>query len=80
MSHRIAASRDVANFTAARRVEMLSIDATHATLAIEAHRAFGRGRYPARLNIGDCFAYACAEANDAKRLSKGDAFARTDLA
>ena len=36
--------------------------------------------HPARLNMGDCFAYACAKRLDAPLLYKGDDFARTDLA
>ena len=32
------------------------------------------------LNMGDCFAYACAKTNDAQLLYKGDDFAHTDLA
>ena len=40
---------------------------------------FGKGRHPAALNLGDCFAYACAKANDAPLLYKGDDFARTDI-
>ena len=48
-------------------------------LAIEAHERFGKGRHPARLNFGDCFAYACAKLWDAKLLYEGDDFALTDV-
>jgi ribonuclease VapC len=41
---------------------------------------YGKGRHPARLNMGDCFAYACAKTNDARLLYKGDDFSHTDLA
>jgi uncharacterized protein with PIN domain len=30
------------------------------------------------LNLGDCFAYACAKPRRAKRLFKGDDFTMTD--
>ncbi|MEO8656974.1 MAG: type II toxin-antitoxin system VapC family toxin [Bryobacteraceae bacterium] len=42
--------------------------------------AFARyqGR-PARLNLGDCFAYALAQVKDAPLLFKGDDFKRTDI-
>ena len=40
----------------------------------------GKGRRPAALNMGDCFAYACAKANRARLLFKGDDFAKTDIA
>lgn len=48
-------------------------------LAAEAHARFGRGRHPAALNMGDCFAYACARANEARLLFKGDDFICTDI-
>ena len=32
------------------------------------------------MNMGDCFAYACAKANSATMLFKGDDFAKTDIA
>ena len=52
-----------------------------ARIAREAYRDFGRGSgHPARLNFGDCFAYACTKANNAKLLYKGDDFSHTDLA
>jgi ribonuclease VapC len=40
---------------------------------------FGKGRHPARLNLGDCFAYALARRLDVPLLYKGDDFARTDI-
>lgn len=49
-------------------------------LALDAYRFYGKGRHPARLNMGDCFAYACAKANSARLLYKGDDFSHTDLA
>jgi len=47
--------------------------------AFAAFLAFGKGRHPARLNLGDCFAYALARTLDAPLLYKGDDFARTDI-
>jgi len=51
-----------------------------ALLAREAFMRFGKGRHPAGLNFGDCFAYALARSCDEPLLCKGDDFARTDLA
>ena len=48
-------------------------------LALDAHARFGRGAHPAKLNMGDCFAYACAKAHDAPLLYKGGDFAHTDI-
>lgn len=52
-----------------------------ARIAREAYRDFGRGSgHPARLNFGDCFAYALAKAVDEPLLFKGDDFTHTDVA
>ena len=48
--------------------------------AIRAFDRFGRGRHPARLNMGDCFAYACARSLAVPLLFKGDDFSQTDIA
>ena len=51
-----------------------------AHIAREAYRDFGRGSgHPARLNLGDCFAYALAKATNEPLLFKGDDFTRTDI-
>ena len=48
-------------------------------VAVEAHARFGKGRHPAALNFGDCFAYACARHAHVPLLYKGDDFSRTDI-
>lgn len=54
--------------------------AEHATIARQAHRDYGRGSgHPARLNFGDCFAYALAKATGEPLLYKGDDFGHTDI-
>ncbi len=60
-------------------VEVVPFTAEHATLAADGWRRFGRGRHPAALNLGDCFAYALAQARDDSLLFKGHDFARTDV-
>ena len=42
-------------------------------------RRFGQTRHPARLNFGDCFAYALAATSREPLLFKGDDFSRTDI-
>ena len=61
-------------------IQRVAVDARQADLAVDAFRRFGRGRHPAALNIGDCFAYALAKATGEKLLFKGGDFARTDVA
>jgi ribonuclease VapC len=51
-----------------------------ACLARRAHRSYGRGSgSPARLNFGDCFAYALAKSTGEPLLFKGDDFGHTDI-
>ncbi len=51
-----------------------------AMIAREAYRRFGKGSgHPARLNMGDCFAYALARDLGEPLLFKGDDFGLTDI-
>jgi ribonuclease VapC len=59
---------------------LVPITITETTVALAAHARFGKGRHPARLNLGDCFAYACAKAHGARLLFVGDDFPQTDVA
>jgi ribonuclease VapC len=66
-------------FLEALDAETIPVDSRQAALAIEAFRAYGKGRHPAGLNIGDCFSYALAKALDEPLLFKGNDFGQTDL-
>lgn len=56
------------------------VTAQQAQIARAAYRDFGKGSgHPARLNFGDCFAYALAKATGEALLFKGDDFAQTDI-
>jgi ribonuclease VapC len=62
-------------------IEVVAVTPEQARLARVAHQHFGRGSgHPARLNFGDCFAYALAKERDEPLLYKGDDFAYTDIA
>jgi len=50
-----------------------------ADLGRAAHVQYGKGRHPARLNYGDCFAYALAKETGQPLLFKGNDFAHTDI-
>ncbi|HMQ57814.1 MAG TPA: type II toxin-antitoxin system VapC family toxin [Rhizobiaceae bacterium] len=60
-------------------VEVVTVDAETARLAIDAHARYGKGRHPAKLNFGDCFAYAAARQHGMPLLFKGEDFALTDI-
>lgn len=55
------------------------VTARQVWLAHDAFRRFGKGFHPARLNYGDCFAYALARELDMPLLFKGDDFPLTDI-
>ncbi len=55
------------------------VDAEQTQWAIQAFLFYGKGRNPARLNLGDCFSYAAAKAFDARLLYVGDDFSKTDI-
>lgn len=71
---------DVEEWLASLSVELINIDATimraaHACAA-RYHHITG---HPARLNMGDCFAYASARTQALKLAYKGDDFVHTDV-
>lgn len=75
------AHMEVQSFVADFALRLVSIGKPENDLAIEAHERYGKGTgHPAQLNMGDCFAYACARTNGAELLYKGDDFVHTDLA
>lgn len=58
---------------------ILPIGQAEQVAALEAHARFGKGVHPAKLNMGDCFAYACAKVHGVPLLYKGEDFALTDI-
>ena len=57
------------------------VTAEHARIARQAYRDFGKGSgHPAKLNFGDCFAYALAIERGEALLYKGDDFIHAGLA
>jgi ribonuclease VapC len=69
----------VGRFLTEVRAAVVAIDRETAISALNAFDRFGKGRHPARLNMGDCFAYACAKQRDAPLLCKGNDFPRSDM-
>jgi ribonuclease VapC len=58
-------------------IEPVSEEQTH--VARQAYYDFGKGRLPAGLNFGDCFAYALAKVTGEPLLFKGKDFKKTDI-
>ncbi|MGD0865082.1 MAG: type II toxin-antitoxin system VapC family toxin [Rhizomicrobium sp.] len=62
-------------------VVLVAVDEVQARIAREAYRDFGKGSgHAARLNFGDCFAYALAKAAGEPLLYKETDFSHTDIA
>ena len=74
-----AALRRVQALLVLSNIGVVNIGGSEGVAALDAHDRFGKGRHPARLNMGDCFAYACARTHDAPLLFKGEDFAMTDV-
>lgn len=60
-------------------IETAPVDLEQAELARHGFNHYGKGRHPAGLNYGDCFAYALAMAVSEPLLFKGDDFSHTDV-
>jgi ribonuclease VapC len=58
-------------------VEAFTVEQAH--IARQAFHDFGKGRHPAGLNFGDCFAYALTKITGEPLLFKGDDFKKTDI-
>jgi ribonuclease VapC len=73
-------SRQLDRYLEVMRIAVEPLTARQARIARQAYRDFGRGSgHPARLNHGDCFAYALAADTGEPLLFKGDDFVHTDV-
>jgi ribonuclease VapC len=74
------ATRRVDDLLAALGIEVVPVTAEQVSLGRAAYRDFGRGSgHRARLNFGDCFAYALARETGEPLLFKGDDFTQTGV-
>jgi ribonuclease VapC len=60
-------------------IRMVDVAPETARIALDAFDRYGKGRHPARLNFGDCFAYACARHLGEPLMFKGSDFPQTDI-
>ena len=74
-----SARTHVQRFLEAGNMQFVGIGEREFEIAAEAYAQYGKSRHPAALNMGDCFAYACARVNQAKLLFKGEDFTKTDI-
>lgn len=60
-------------------IEVVAVPPESAWVALQAFDQYGKGRHPAKLNFGDCFAYACARHFGQTLMFKGADFTQTDI-
>jgi ribonuclease VapC len=74
-----SAGREFDLFLVRAILQIVPVDGEQVEIARSAWRKYGKGRHPAALNFGDCFAYALAKSSGEPLLAKGTDFALTDL-
>lgn len=74
-----AAGREFDLFVVRANLEIVSVDGEQVEIARSAWRRYGKGRHPAGLNFGDCFAYALAKFSGERLLAKRGDFGQTDI-
>ncbi|XBQ15456.1 MAG: type II toxin-antitoxin system VapC family toxin [Oceanicaulis sp.] len=79
LSGRRGFSRDMKTLIDGLALEIVPVDANFAEEVADAYAQWGKGVHPARLNFGDCFAYALAQRRNCPLLFVGRDFAQTDV-
>jgi ribonuclease VapC len=74
------AQEDVQEFLRLSGIRVVPVTEKEADTALAVFARYGKGRgHPARLNLGDCFAYAMAKNHRATLLFTGNDFEKTDI-
>ncbi len=71
--------RDLDLFIERAAIELVDVTLPQGHAARRAFARYGKGRHPAGLNFGDCFAYALATERSEPLLFKGEDFDKTDV-
>ena len=75
------ATRRFDDFIREAEISVEPVTKVQAQITRDAYRDFGKGSgHPAKLNFGDCFAYALAKEPGEPLLFIGDDFVQTDIA
>jgi ribonuclease VapC len=75
----VVAGREFDLFLHRLNIELVPVDAAQIEVARSGWRRYGKGRHPAALNFGDCFAYALSKTSGEPLLAKGSDFPKTDI-
>ena len=60
-------------------IALVPLSEAQAEAARQAYFTYGKGRHPAKLNLGDCCSYALAKVAKQPLLFKGEDFSQTDI-
>jgi ribonuclease VapC len=71
--------RKLSDFLDLTEIQTWPVPPEAAAIALDAFDRYGKGRHPAQLNMGDCFAYACARHFGEPLMFKGGDFPLTDI-
>ena len=66
-------------FFSRSEIEVVPVTLELSAIARQAFADWGKGKHKARLNMGDCIAYALARQRREPLLFKGDDFSHTDI-
>lgn len=72
-------AEELSVFLSRAGIRIAPVDEEQVRLAWTAFSLYGRGRHPAGLNFGDCFAYALSRQTGRPLLFKGGDFDKTDV-
>jgi ribonuclease VapC len=75
-----AGIRELDFFLYKAAINLVNFDENQLKIARYAFEHYGKGRNPASLNFGDCFAYALSKTSGQPLLFKGNDFTQTDVA
>ncbi|MDQ3396349.1 MAG: type II toxin-antitoxin system VapC family toxin [Deinococcota bacterium] len=79
LTSRLGGEALLERFMRDHQVQVLPFGEGHWSVAIEAFKRFGKGRHPAKLNLGDCYSYATAKVAGEPLLYVSADFSQTDL-
>lgn len=77
--HGVLGGKKLDQFIQAAQIVVEPVTIEQANIARRAYRRYGKGRNPAGLNFGDCFAYALAKVTGESLLFIGTDFSQTDI-
>jgi ribonuclease VapC len=74
-----AGSQEFDQLLQTAQITIVPVTAQQVEIGRQAYHTYGKGRHPAGLNYGDCFAYALAKTTSEPLLFKGNDFSQTDI-